>query len=49
MSLPRPDGSDGIIIDSDVRKDRPGVFARVPSRRSAGAEGAYRARKIEKR
>ncbi len=48
MSLPRPNGSAAITDCNDVSKGRPGVFARLPSRRSAGAGariGRERARK----
>jgi len=51
MSLPRPNGSAAITDCNDVSKGRPGVFARLPSRRSAGAGariGRERARKAEK-
>ena len=51
MSLPRPNGSAAITDCNDVSKGRPGVFARLPSRRSAGAGariGRERARKVEK-
>jgi len=50
MSLPRPNGSAAITDCNDVSKGRPGVFARLPSRRSAGDGariGRERARKVE--